>query len=296
MYNNLLQLIQLFYTKYEVKKLELTKSGLVHLLNDATLFNEFLNFCNTKRCVEGVIFHREYKKFKNIFRDGYKKLATAGETFGTNSSNSSNYAINIDLLYQNITGVSNDPLPFFENSSNNPPYNDPSYNDPSYSYDNSNEKYLFNNPNNNNDYNSYNNLIPVSPQPKQHRRMLSFGKKRKDYINNNNTSNNSSNQIHVDKKVVQIYDEIFEKANLIFNFFFTQNSDYELNLPDPVVKKIDSRLKSFNQHYSKMKNNQLFLYEELECEDIFDEAYEEVIQSLYHNTYSAFVLHKRRQK
>jgi len=126
--------------------------------------------------------------------------------------------------------------------------------------------------------------------------MLSFGKKRKDYINNNNTSNNSSNQIHVDKKVVQIYDEIFEKANLIFNFFFTQNSDYELNLPDPVVKKIDSRLKSFNQHYSKMKNNQLFLYEELECEDIFDEAYEEVIQSLYHNTYSAFVLHKRRQK
>lgn len=131
--------------------------------------------------------------------------------------------------------------------------------------------------------------------------MLSFGRKRKDYItinngNDSNYMNQNSNQVHVDKKIVQIYDEIFDKANTIYNFFFNQNSDYELNVSDLIVRKIDSRLESFNQHYTMMKNNELFIYQELECEDIFDEAYEEVIQSLYHNTYSAFVIYKRKHK
>jgi len=127
--------------------------------------------------------------------------------------------------------------------------------------------------------------------------MLSFGRKKKDYSDANGNNNDIySDQIIIDKKIVHIYDEIFEKANLIYNFFFKQNSDYELNVSGYIVKKIEKRIQLFNLHYSKMKNKQLFLYEELECEDMFDEAYEEVIQSLYINIYSAFVLYKRKHK
>ncbi|OUM69161.1 hypothetical protein PIROE2DRAFT_57653 [Piromyces sp. E2] len=294
-------LFQLYYIKYAVKKLDLTKGGLIHLLNDKTLYNEFLNFCNTKRCVEGVIFYREYKKFKNIFKESGKKLANIGDYMtGTTSSNSSSYAINIDLLYQNISGLSKEPLPYYEV--------------PNYITNYSAYPSNANGPLNQSGMDYYNSNMMMNnsggqypPPPKQHRRTLSVGKKRKDYVtiygnNNINNTNNqhhsshymSGGQIYVDKKIVHIYDEIFEKANLIFSFFFTQHSDYELNVPDPVVKKIDIRLQTFNNHYAKMKNNQLFLYEELECEDIFDEAYEEVIQSLYLNTYSAFVMYKRK--
>ncbi|ORX44805.1 hypothetical protein BCR36DRAFT_358970 [Piromyces finnis] len=285
-------LFQLFYIKYQVKRLELTKSGLIHLLNDKTLFNEFLNFCNNKRCVEGVIFHREYKKFKNIFKDSGKKLASVGESInGTTSSNSDSYTINIDLLYQNISGLTKEPFPYYEYIPN---FTLPTNQD-------QNNKYSYNLVLNNNETEQY-------PSPKHHKRMLSVNNKRKEYVNiysDNNVNNNVNinqhlsnghEQIHVNKKIIHIYDEIFEKANLIFNFFFTQYSDYELNLPNPIVRKIDYRLQLFNDHYAKMKNKQLFLYEELECEDIFDEAYEEVIQSLYLNTYSAFVIYKKRNK
>ncbi|ORX85934.1 hypothetical protein BCR32DRAFT_290395 [Anaeromyces robustus] len=285
-------LIQLFYTKYEVKKLELTKGGLIHLLNDKTLFNEFLNFCNKQRCVEGVIFHREYKKFKNIFKDkdNGKKLAAAGGVYGTSSSHShsSNYAVNIDYLYQNISESSENLLPYFNtnNMSNSYGYNNNTMDLNMGIDDDDDDENMF----------GYN-----YSQKSKHKRLLNnMGKKINEYVNiysTNNVNNYEDDaQLSVDKKLVHIYDEIFQKANLIFSFFFTPNSDYELNVPDPIVKKIDRRLQSFNDNYTKMKSNQLFLFEELECEDIFDEAYDEVVQSLYLNTYSAFVKRKRKNR
>jgi len=288
-------LFQLYYIKYQVKRLELTKGGLIHLLNDNALYNEFLNFCNNKRCVEGVIFYREYKKFKNIFKESGKKLSKAGD-FMTGTSSSSSYAINIDLLYRNISGLTKEPIPYFETTPNYMP----DY--PTYpSHPNSNRVYSYHS-GMINEHNQY-------PPERKHKRILSVGHRRSEYLNiydNNNDNYNNYNrqnsrylsggQIYVDKKIVHIYDEIFEKANLIFNFFFTQHSDYELNIPEPIVRKIDSRIQSFNNHYAKMKNNELFLYEELECEDIFDEAYEEVIEALYLNAYGAFVIYKKRHK
>ena len=283
-------ILQLSYNKYKVKKLDLTKKGLIHLLNDSTLFDEYLNFCNEKRCVEGVVFQREYKKFKNLFKAGNKKLANVIDPITTlNSNNSGNCIINIDppphqeQQRQQPVNISKEFLlpPEIEKTSYSP---------------------------------SETSSISSPPtSPKLIIRHASTERKKKEFVNIYNCendfndsddsddddieSNRTSETYHViDKKLVQIYDEIHEKVNNIYKFFFAHRSDYELNVPDLIVKNVRKKLKIFNHNYKKMKSGQPFTYEELDCEDIFDETYEEVMQSLYLNTYSAFVIHKRKQK
>lgn len=288
-------ILQLNYNKYKVKKLDLTKKGLIHLLNDSALFDEYLNFCNEKRCVEGVVFHREYKKFKNLFKAGNKKLANVIIT--VNSNNSGNCVINIDPPHE-------------EQQQQQQPINiskefllPPEIEKTSYS------------PSDTSSISSHPSSAPTSPtSPKLIIRHTSTERKKKEFVSIYNCENDSddddsdddgddidsnrtSETYHViDKKLVQIYDEIHEKINSIYKFFFAHRSDYELNVPGPIVKNVRKRLKIFNHSYKKMKSYQPFTYEELDCEDIFDETYEEVMQSLYLNTYSAFVVHKRKQK
>jgi len=324
-----LPICQLYYTRHEIKKLEVTKSGLIHLLNDNALFNEFLNFCNSKRCVEGVIFYREYKKFKNIYKVGSKRLTYAFDPLTSvysSNSNSGSVSINVDTLIQNGVNTSGDSIPSLE-ASREKDDNDPSDNEEMstlkknkrnlsigrkkkeyvniYSNENinnnSNSNFLTINSSNNNINSSFNSVNSMNTLHSNN------SKSNLTFINNISNNNISSSNIysnsnlnnssyHLDKKVIQIYDMVHEKANSIYKFFFTRYSDYELNVPHPIVKKIHRRLKTFNHHYKRMKENQNFSHEELECEDLFDEAYEDVIQSLYLNTYSAFVLYKRRLK
>ncbi|ORX82933.1 hypothetical protein BCR32DRAFT_267318 [Anaeromyces robustus] len=74
-------LINLYYMNKKANKLELNKNGLIKVLNDEFLFNEFFEFCKRKCCVENAIFHIEYKKFKEL-NNLYMKKSKWDLTFG----------------------------------------------------------------------------------------------------------------------------------------------------------------------------------------------------------------------
>jgi len=98
-------LLKLLYSKHAMKKLDLTKNGLLHVLDDKILNEEFMDYCLNMRCVEYALFHTEYKKFMNLFEH---KAITEKQHKNYNNPN-----------YLNSTNTSNTTSTNFSNSNKN---------------------------------------------------------------------------------------------------------------------------------------------------------------------------------
>jgi len=48
-------LLDYYYMNKKANKLEININGLIQLLNDETLFNEFFEYCKQKCCVENAV-------------------------------------------------------------------------------------------------------------------------------------------------------------------------------------------------------------------------------------------------
>jgi len=101
-----------------------------------------------------------------------------------------------------------------------------------------------------------------------------------------------------DKKLVQVFEEIYRKADDIFSKYFNEESELELNLPAKVVKKVTNRLYDYNIYYNRFIVNgtegREININQLNCEDLFDEVHEEALDSLFLNVYSIYAKDKKK--
>jgi hypothetical protein len=232
-------LIELFYVKFSMRKIDKSMQGLKKVLKDKTLFREYAEFCKNECCVENTLFYKEYIEFKDTI---YKI---------TNKKNIENN-ISISTLISNdkdITIISNNDSSTLDN------------------LDNGTQSSL-----NNDSSSDFKNINTDS-----------------NYSNLNSSYNTESRYTKEDHIL------LLKKAQDIIDKFILPNSEYEINIDTKISKKI---INTLNNYEKKGIENSLYIedFENSEFVNIFDEAYEEVIQSLYINIYSAFVLYKRKHK
>jgi len=90
-------------------------------------------------------------------------------------------------------------------------------------------------------------------------------------------------------------EEIIARVNYIYMKFIKSYSDYELNLTSKCVKKITEFVDAINK---LTKNNELVSIlnvSGLNFENVFDQAFDEVLDTLYLNVYMQYVV-KKQQK
>ena len=90
-------------------------------------------------------------------------------------------------------------------------------------------------------------------------------------------------------------EEIISRVNYIYMKFIKSYSDYELNLTAKCVKRITEFVEAINK---LTKNNELVSIlnvSGLNFDNVFDQAYEEVLDTLYLNVYMQYVV-KKQQK
>ncbi|KAG4087431.1 hypothetical protein H8356DRAFT_960634 [Neocallimastix lanati (nom. inval.)] len=101
-----------------------------------------------------------------------------------------------------------------------------------------------------------------------------------------------------DKKMVQLFEEIYKKADDIYTKYFNKESELELNLPAKMVKKVNNRLYDYNIYYNRYIVNGTEGHEidikQINCETIFDEVHGEALDSLFLNVYSSFAKDKKK--
>jgi len=91
-------------------------------------------------------------------------------------------------------------------------------------------------------------------------------------------------------------ERVYKIINDIYTKFFEKESPLELNISDRIVKKIKRNLQNFNESYHRMVVNQSFTVEGLNCERMYDEAYREAIETLYHNVFNNYLAHKKNDR
>jgi len=100
------------------------------------------------------------------------------------------------------------------------------------------------------------------------------------------------------KKFLQKYEAIYNKANDLFAKFFMENSELELNLPSKVVKAVNTEYYNFyiyyNRHIVNGDGETEIDMDKLNCENIFDDAHDEAFDSLFLNVYSSFAKDKKK--
>lgn len=96
------------------------------------------------------------------------------------------------------------------------------------------------------------------------------------------------------KKRTSIYCDSHKLANEIFKKFIDDNAKYEINIPDKIRKDIKTNLIIHNQNYNS-EGYSIMNEEKLDIENIFDAAYEIVIQDLYLNAYTDFISTRNRK-
>jgi len=96
-----------------------------------------------------------------------------------------------------------------------------------------------------------------------------------------------------DDELKHNYDRLYKIINDIYGMFFEKESELELNISERIMKKIRKNLQLFNENYEKLKSNQSYSQDKLNCEKIFDEAHRESLETLYHNVYNNFLSFKR---
>ncbi|ORX85933.1 hypothetical protein BCR32DRAFT_275893 [Anaeromyces robustus] len=329
-------LVKLYYSKQAIKQLDLTKSSLFHVLDDKILYEEFVDYCFNLKCIEYMAFYTEYKKFISLFDVKYNLENSVNHEEGKESNKNYQYykdddndeEVNNDSIIIETNFYNNNNNNTFNMISNkhfndttiNIKYNDSKINInipstiPSIKYyeklasisngqniNNNNNIYNINDCNNNNNFNENNN--------------------NNNHINNNNSRNNNNNgvsdtnnnlinysmkntknsikyQKHSFKKDkrIQYFDTIHYQLNTIVENFIMENSELELNLPDSISKNIKKNTEIFNNHYLGLRYQMPYIPEKLNVKHIFDDAYEEVIEILYLNIFSGFVLSKKKNQ
>jgi len=100
-----------------------------------------------------------------------------------------------------------------------------------------------------------------------------------------------------DKKAVQIFEQIYDKAGDIYNKFFNDSSELQLNLPAKIAKEVNTNLFNFNIYYGRnyinAEEGKPVDLDQLICESMFDKVHSEAIESLFLNVYSSFAKEKK---
>jgi len=95
-----------------------------------------------------------------------------------------------------------------------------------------------------------------------------------------------------DKKAVQVFEQIYNKAGDIYNKYFNDSSELQLNLPAKMAKEVNTNLFNFNIYYGRnyinAEEGKPVDLDKLICENIFDKVHSEAIESLFLNVYSSF--------
>jgi len=101
-----------------------------------------------------------------------------------------------------------------------------------------------------------------------------------------------------DKKLLQVFGEIYEKAYNIYTKYFTGTSDLELNVPAKISKDISTHLYQYNINYNRyLVNAEIGNPVDIKlinCETLFDVVHEEALDSLFLNVYSSFTKDKKK--
>jgi len=95
-----------------------------------------------------------------------------------------------------------------------------------------------------------------------------------------------------DKKALQVFEQIYNKAGDIYNKYFNDSSELQLNLPAKIAKEVNTNLFNFNIYYGRnyinAEEGKPVDLDKLICENIFDKVHSEAIESLFLNVYSSF--------
>jgi len=101
-----------------------------------------------------------------------------------------------------------------------------------------------------------------------------------------------------DRKFLQQYETIYNKATDIFEKYFKENSELELNLPGKLIRSITDKYYEYTIYYNRNVVNTDDEHEidlkRLNCETLYDEVHDEVIDSLFLNVYSSFAKDQKK--
>jgi len=101
-----------------------------------------------------------------------------------------------------------------------------------------------------------------------------------------------------DRKILQVFEEIYVKADDLFVKYFSEDSELQLNLPAKMYRDVNNKLYNYNIYYSRYLVNaiegQPVDYNQINCEEIYDAVHEEAIDSLFLNVYSSFTKDKKK--
>ncbi|OUM68535.1 hypothetical protein PIROE2DRAFT_57980 [Piromyces sp. E2] len=101
-----------------------------------------------------------------------------------------------------------------------------------------------------------------------------------------------------DRKILQVYEEIYSKADEIFSKYFNEDSELQLNIPAKLYKEVNTKLYYYSIYYGRYLVNavegQPVDFNELNCENIYDAVHDEAIDSLFLNVYSSFTKDKKK--
>ncbi|ORX60751.1 hypothetical protein BCR36DRAFT_393948 [Piromyces finnis] len=101
-----------------------------------------------------------------------------------------------------------------------------------------------------------------------------------------------------DKKILQVFEEIYSKADEMFTKYFNEDSELQLNIPAKLYKETNAKLYNYNVYYGRYLVNavegQPVDFNLINCETIFDKVHAEAIDSLFLNVYSSFTKDKKR--
>ena len=100
-----------------------------------------------------------------------------------------------------------------------------------------------------------------------------------------------------DKKALQIFEQIYNKAGDIYNKYFNDSSELQLNLPAKIAKEVNTNIFNFNIYYGRnyinAEEGKPVDLDQLICENIFDKVHNEAIESLFLNVYSSYAKEKK---
>jgi len=96
------------------------------------------------------------------------------------------------------------------------------------------------------------------------------------------------------KRKTMIYSDAHQLVNEIFNNFIDDNAKYEINIPGRIKKEIRSNLYEHNQRFNR--GNFKIIDEKVDVDDIFDEAYEVILQDLFLNVYTGYISNRNKNK
>jgi len=277
-------LLSIFYLNFKAKKLVVSKQGLTKILQDRIFFSEFTEECKKGRCVENILFYIEYKKYKSMVNTKLHKSSCVlndieeASTTSTSTKNIRRKSSNLidEERPRRGTEIGDDfRISIIDETGQCRKLSE------GISIDG--EKH----------YKSEERLLRansvISQTTSMIDRKIPVISNLKDGVSSHMKWSNSN------MKHGHSTEEIISRVNYIYMKFIKSYSDYELNLTAKCVKKITEFVEAIN---NLTKNNELISIlnvSGLNFDNVFDQAYEEVLDTLYLNVYMQYVV-KKQQK